>query len=429
MDKREILIAGAGISGLVAGRRLQQEGMRVGIIDARDRVGGRIASFREGGATLEAGPEFIHGHLKETLALLKEFQIPFIEAAGKTYYARSGGFEQHAGTEEYWDILMSKMKALKSDQPFMQFLLENFKGEEFRRLRQQAIRFAEGFDLADVNTVSTVSLIREWELEESIQYRIPGGYGQITDALSAEFILSGGKIFLNRQVKRLQWSANDVGLTTADQHKFQAKKVVITLPVGVFIRAQDPGNYPVLFSPEIPEKMAALQQIGYGTVIKILTQWKTAFWKSKIPDAQFIFFQGDIPTWWTQNPADSNVLTGWVGGPAAAGLSELPEERLLKIAMENLAAIFDISFPELKNLLLYARSINWEKEIFTRGAYSFSLAGYEKARATWRASLEKTLYFAGEACYEGPHGGTVEAAIISGMETAAEVLQDCKNSR
>jgi len=277
-----------------------------------------------------------------------------------------------------------------------------------------------------VNTVSTVSLIREWELEESVQYRIPGGYGQITDALSAEFILSGGKIFLNRQVRQVEWLANDVTLITTDLQKFRAEKVIITLPVGVLTRVTDEGNYPVQFSPDIPDKMEALRQIGYGTVIKVLTQWKTAFWRSKIPDAQFIFSQGEIPTWWTQNPVDSNVLTGWVGGPAAAGLSELPEERLLKMAMENLAAVFEISVPVLQDLLLYARSINWQKEIFTRGAYSFSLAGHEKARATWSMPLEKTLYFAGEACYEGPHGGTVEAAIISGMKTASDVLRDYK---
>ena len=426
MDKRDILIVGAGISGLVAARFLQREGLPVGIIEGRDRIGGRILTFREGGITLEAGPEFIHGHLKETLSLLKEFKIPFREAAGKTYYARSGHFEVHSDGEAYWDILINRMKELKADQPFMQFLLTNFKGEEYRPLRQQAVRFAEGFDLADVNTVSTLSLMREWELEESVQFRIPDGYGQITEALSAEFILAGGKILLNRQVNLLHWSANEVYLTTTDHHKFPAKKIIVTLPVGVLNHLQN-GDYSIQFSPEIPGKRAALGHIGYGSVIKILMRWKRAFWKHYIPDAQFIFSDGNIPTWWMQNPVDSNVLTGWVGGSAADDLSQLPEKELLKIAVENLSAIFNLPVPELNLMLLSAKSVNWKKDAFTRGAYSFSIAGYEKARATWKMPLGKTLYFAGEACYEGPHIGTVEAAIISGLETAHEVLNDYKN--
>lgn len=426
MDKRDILIVGAGIAGLVAARFLQREGLRVSIIEARDRIGGRILSFREGGLTLEAGPEFIHGHLKETLSLLKEFKIPFTEATGKAYYARSGRFEMHSDGEAYWDVLINKMRELKTDQPFMQFLLANFKGEEYRPLRQQAIRFAEGFDLADVNTVSTHSLMREWELEESVQFRIPDGYGQITEALSAEFILAGGKIFLNRQVNLLHWATNEVYLTTTDHHRFPAKKILITLPVGVLNHLQN-GDYSVLFSPEIPGKRVALQHIGYGTVIKILMRWKQAFWQRYIPDAQFIFSDGNIPTWWIRHPDDSKLLTGWVGGAAADDLSELPEKELLKIAVENLSAVFGLSVSSLNAMLLYAQSFNWKKEAFARGAYSFSMAGQEKARAIWKMPLGKTLYFAGEACYEGPYVGTVEAAIVSGLETAREVLKDYKN--
>ena len=425
MEKNSVLIIGAGISGLIAARILIREGIQVGILEARERIGGRIMTFRQGEQILEGGPEFIHGRLKETLSLLKEYRIPFVKTAGKAYYFRSGHFVENM--EDDWDMLIKKMKTVKTDLPFMQFLLENFEGEEFRNLRESAIGFAEGFDLADVHTVSTISLIREWEIEESTQYRIPGGYGQIMIALADEFTSSGGRLFLNRPVAKLKWSKGRVEISTTDNHKFRADKVIITIPVAVLNHFQN-DDYDVSFSPDILTRRVALRQIGFGTAIKVLLQWKTAFWKTIVPDAQFIFSDKDIPTWWTQSPADTNVLTGWVGGRAAEGLSEFTEKELLNIAIENLSSMFGMQPAELNAQLLSAKCVNWKKEIFTRGAYSYTLAGQEAARAIWKEPLEKTLYFAGEACYQGPHGGTVEAAIISGMETARELLKEYKTT-
>ena len=136
MKKKEILIIGAGISGLVAARILRRAGMHVGIIEGRDRTGGRILSIHQNGVTIEAGPEFIHGHLKETISLLKEYKIPFSTAGGKMYYARSGHFEEDSEYGEDWDRLIKKMKTVSKDLPFMQFLLENFNGEGYRKLRE-----------------------------------------------------------------------------------------------------------------------------------------------------------------------------------------------------------------------------------------------------------------------------------------------------
>ncbi|HEY4155785.1 MAG TPA: NAD(P)/FAD-dependent oxidoreductase [Puia sp.] len=422
MDKQEVLIIGAGISGLVMARMLCRAGLKVAVIEARDRIGGRILSIRDRGVTLEAGPEFIHGHLKETVSLLNEYRIPFKETAGKMYYARSGRLELYSEENGDWDLLIKKMKGLKKDLPFTEFLMVNFNAEKFRKLRESAIRFAEGFDLADVHKVSSISLIREWEQEESVQYRIPGGYGQLTEAISREFILSGGKIYLNCPVRELQWVRGDVLITASENQKFRAGRVIVTLPVGVLNHAGYADNA-VRFSPELADKKIALQQIGFGTVIKMVLLWDTTFWKRFTPDLGFIFSEEDIPTWWTQSPTDSNVLTGWVGGKKAETLSGLPEPELLKIALQNLSAIFGLTQAELNAQLVSAKCFNWKKEIFTGGAYSYTLAGYEKARVTWKLPVEDTLYFAGEACYDGPHGGTVEAAIVSGLETARELLK------
>jgi monoamine oxidase len=421
MKNKQVIIAGAGIAGLVAARLLIREGIEVTILEARERTGGRILSEHSGDLTLEAGPEFIHGHLRETIALLKAYDIPYIKTSGKMYFLRNGRFTQEEEIVEHWDLLIKKMKQVKRDLPFIQFLNENFSGDVYQSLRSSAIRYAEGFDLADAQTVSTISLIREWELEATAPYRIPGGYGQLTDALRRDVVSSGGEILLNHEIQHVQWAKADVLVSVSGEQVFRSAKLLVALPAGVLSQKEN-GKYGISFLPEIPQKRSALEHIGFGAVVKILLQWKTPFWKSMIPDAQFILSGKEFPTWWTQHPDDFPLLTGWVGGPGADRLSLLTDEDLMQLALNNLSSMFEIPKTELEKNLTAAKIFNWRNEIFTRGAYSFTLAAFPNARADCKASVDDTLYFAGEACYDGPHGGTVEAAIISGIEAAREII-------
>ncbi len=422
MDKDEILILGAGISGLVAGRMIVRAGKQVTIIEARGRTGGRILSIHRDGQVLEAGPEFIHGHLKETISLLKEFRIEYVQAKGKMYFARAGHFMEDQGNVEDWGLLVKKMRSLKTDLPFLRFLQENFGGEAYSGLRESAIGYAEGFDLADVSRASTLALIREWKQEENApQYRIPGGYSQLTDALASEFTSLGGKIILNMPANHVKWATGELCITVMGKRKLRAKRLLITLPLGVLTH-QETGVFGIQFSPDIFSKREAMEQIGFGNVMKIVLQWHSPFWKQFVPDAQFIISDEEIPTWWTQDPVVSNLLTGWVGGPGAGDLSGLTDKEVVAIALKNLSAIFGIPQQELERKLIESNVFNWQNEIFTRGGYSYSYPGSKGARAILKSSLEGTVYFAGEAYYDGPFGGTVEAAIASGIETATEMI-------
>ncbi len=92
MNKYHIGIAGAGIAGLIAGRELLRAGHAVSIFEARPRTGGRIQSLEVDGYVVETGPEFIHGKLKETLSLLKEYGIPYVPIEGIMYRSNGTGF-------------------------------------------------------------------------------------------------------------------------------------------------------------------------------------------------------------------------------------------------------------------------------------------------------------------------------------------------
>ena len=330
------------------------------------------------------------------------------------------GFNVSYDIVEGWDLLLDKMKILKEDIPFMDFLNKEFPEVQFQPLRNSAIRFAEGFDLADTTTASTKALFAEWEHEEAEQYRVPAGYQTLTHAIENELRSLGGNIYLNKALNRVDWNTNQIQLSAGDD-KFIVDKLIVTLPVSLLIQSGLlPGS--ISFAPSIGEKLDAFRQIGYGTVIKIVLIFRTDFWKSMIPDALFIFSDRYLPTWWTQHPLDIPILTAWLGGPRAEALAGHPESFFLDKAIETLSGIFSISPEEIKNNLTGFRIFNWKKDPWTKGAYSFALPGYAGTNKIYREPVDDRIYFSGEASYDGPHPGTVEAAVVSGLATARQLL-------
>jgi len=420
-------IAGAGISGLVAGLEILTAGHTVTIFEARHRAGGRIQSLDVDGMVVEAGPEFIHGKLSETIGLLKKYRIRYDPIEGKNYIAKKGLLKESDDMVEGWDLLMEQMKSLYDDMPFGEFLERQFPGDRFSALRQTATGFAEGFDLADIQTASTKALYREWKHGEAEQYRIPAGYGTLIHSLEYEFKKGGGKLLTNHPVKGVERNAREIKIYVSGDRAFSLDKLIISLPLSALTEKIN-GPESISFIPALADKAEAFRQIGFGTVIKIVMIWESAFWYQALPEVQFIFSDHFIPTWWTQYPADLPMLTGWLGGPKAARFADNENAFFLDKAMESLSGIFSLSREAIKKGLKHVSIFNWKNEPWSRGAYSYDLAGYSQAKSVCRKSIENKIYFAGEAYYEGPYPGTVEAAVVNGRETARKLLREIKNN-
>jgi len=422
-DKLNIAIAGAGIAGLINGLVLQRAGHSVSIFEARSRTGGRIQSISLAGMVVECGPEFIHGKLKETIGLLKKYNIPYDPIDGKMYGVRAGKLSESDYTTDGWDLLIEKMKSLEKDIPLREFLENNFPGDERIELRKSATGFAEGFDLADPETASTHALILEWQHEESGQFRIPAGYGTLILSLENEFKAGDGKIFLNHPVETVNWNSDNIILGIKGKQKFSVDKLVISLPLSI-LNSSSPAEESIRFFPAIDERIIELNQIGFGSVVKIIMIWEKSFWKDLIPEAQFIFSDQFIPTWWTQYPEDLPMLTGWFGGTRALKFAKESDGFFRDKAIESLSSIFSLPLQKIKEGLKECRIFNWKNEPWSRGAYSYSKVGSEKAKAAFRQPLLNMVYFSGEAYYEGPYPGTVEAAVVNGLQTAELLLRE-----
>jgi monoamine oxidase len=415
-EEYDIIVIGAGAAGLMAASELCVAGKRVLVVEARKRLGGRIHSVQNGQTIIETGAEFVHGDLPITLGLLKEGSIGYHPISGEMQQIKNGKWVEEEHGVQGWDRLMKEMGKLKKDIVFSDFLQLHFKGEEFNTLKNSATGFAQGFDLADISKASTMELYEEWKNEDHEQYRIDGGYTRLVDYLSEKCIKNGCKIVTGHVISDVHWQKNKVTVITSDKKEFTSQKLIVTIPLPLL------QQQTILFDPALPESIKAFQQIGSGSVIKILLEFKNAFWDSGTKQPGFIISDQPIPTWWTQAPEQSNILTGWLGGPPAEKLYHETNDNIIHLAIQSLSAIFNITPGFIQDQLSDAKVFNWDKDPFARGAYSYALPETKEARKFLSEPVEDTLYFAGEALHEGDSPGTVEAALASGRDVAGKIL-------
>ena len=417
MSKPNLIIVGAGAAGLLAARELASS-FSITVLEANNRTGGRILSIPSlfSSKPVEAGAEFVHGHCKLTLQLLKEADVKHEPSDGKMFRHKKDHWAEQTEMVEGWNILLRKMKKVDNDSSLDDFLHEHFGEPEFSNLRLQATHYAEGFDLADTKKVSVRYLYKEWANEEDNFFRIPTGYQSIIDHLQMQCETNGVKILTDKIVNQIEWKKNDLMIFTTDGQAYFANKCIITIPVHTLANPKQPGH--IKFSPSLKQHTEAAKGFGFGNVIKVIMRFRERFWKDKIG---FIISETTFPVWWTQDPDPALLLTGWIGGPPADELGSKSDEELLQQALASLASIFEMKIQELQSLLIEKYIFNWKNIPFAGGGYSYSILESNEARERLCTPVADTIYFAGEAIYDGKSPGTVEAALASGRDIAKKL--------
>jgi monoamine oxidase len=432
---RSIIIIGAGAAGLQAGRRLSAAGFRVILLEAAAEPGGRIFSLTSKGfpATVEGGAEFIHGELPLSLGLMKEAGIVLQPVksemvrrpgAGDPAVAGSLAGSDADGEEEGvmgpdWGALMQEMAGLTEDLPIAEFLAAHFGGERYGQLRESVRRFAEGYDLADMDRASTIALYKEWSGEDGQEeWRPVGGYRGMIDFLAAECRREGAELYCSTPVSEVWWEKGRIAVTTDRGQVFVADTIIVSISLGVLAAGG------LRFVPVLPELDRAVKQLGFGSVIKILLEFKRAFWLDEKPEGRTLFVLSDqaVPTWWTQTDEENCLLTGWLAGDRMRRFQQLDEAARLESCLQSVAAIFSQDLEGVRGELVASMILDWSEEPFVRGGYSFETVGAARARTVLGQAFGGTLYFCGEALYEGAAPGTVEAALQSGWDVAEKII-------
>lgn len=410
-----IIIIGGGAAGLMAASLLSAHAT-VTVLEAEEVCGGRIKTKEVPGFSryLEAGAEFIHGNLPVTLQLLQDAELQYEPVGGKMYRVSGNRLLQENEMFEGWDALLEKMDSLQEDMTLDDFFRHYYADEKYNELKQQVRSFAQGFDLADPALASVKSLYEEWSAEEQQNYRLTGGYRRLVDHLSTICRQNGCNILTGMPVAKVEWQTGKVKVF-AGNTVYEGNGLLVTIPASLL---QQPHKS-IEFVPALTDHYKAAGCIGMGSVIKIVLEFKEKCWEA---DTGFLLSNEMVPTWWTQLPEDNNILTGWIGGPGTRTFSAYTDDEIRLVALRSLAAILDRPVDFLDNNLKAIAIYNWQKNKYACGAYTFETLTSGEARKLLQVPIDDTIWFAGEALYEGAHPGTVEAALVSGKNAAENIL-------
>jgi monoamine oxidase len=416
----DALIIGGGIAGLTAARCLIEAGLQITLLEARDRLGGRIYTHHTPQFPVELGAEFVHGRPPEILALAAEGAVPIVPVEGKFRRKIHGSLANAGRLMEKVDKLFACMPADEPDQSFQHYLDRTGAADE---VKQQALRYVEGFHAADPALISVHSLIRDSRAEEAIQgdhqYRIGSGYCDLVRAVAERIDPKLCRIVKNAVVREIIWQRGEV-IACTSAAEFKAPRAIITLPLGV-LKANS-----VAFSPPLPEKQKAMSFLEMGPVIRVSLCFATKFWQDdpEMADLSFLFTDDpEFPTWWTSNSLPYPILTAWAAGPNAGTHTGRSHDEIIHSAVRALSRILELDESKLRQQLTGTYVHDWQEDPFSRGAYSYASVGGIDAAKALAASVDETLYFAGEATNFEGYNGTVHGAMATGVRAAEELLQ------
>lgn len=434
---RRVIVAGAGLAGLMAARELEAAGARVTVVEARDRVGGRVHTLRGGFARrqhAEAGADIIEGEqtLVRELASSLGLETVRILRQGFGYYGpdRAGRRRIHTAPGTFEELPRRLRREIgdfcladkRWDSGVAGGLASQSVADWLTRTRAEpafvaGVRALRGFFLADPEDLSLLAVVDQFASftppgtppGEGQMFRITGGNDRLPSAMARAL---KRPVILSAILRRVRQDAGGVRVTIEERgtlRELVGDYCVVTLPAST---ARD-----VRFHPALPDQQRrAIATLKYGNATRMALQFARPFWrKAGRPRA----FGSDLPLGAVWDGAEEQcngpgMLILLAGGNASRSLREIVER-------EGDSGLVDrLSWLGKPTALVATQTVTWEDERWSRGGYAYFDPSFEPELRPWLSRPAGRVLFAGEhtsAQFQGYMNGAIE----SGKRAAAEV--------
>ncbi|MGE5103002.1 MAG: flavin monoamine oxidase family protein, partial [Deltaproteobacteria bacterium] len=238
----DVAVIGAGAAGLAAARALHEHDINVVVLEARERIGGRILTHRDAATSIpvELGAEFIHGSAPELEEIARKAALATVDISGRRWQIFG---ERLRPADDFWDRLDRVMRRLDKrrtpDRSFEGFLSKKPGGRRLAHDRRLALQYVEGFHAADPSRISERALADGGSPGDDVRERRIGrvldGYDRVIDWLASPL---GDQVRLSAVVTRIRWAPGNVSIEVRhpdgrSRPSVNARAAIVTVPLGV----------------------------------------------------------------------------------------------------------------------------------------------------------------------------------------------------
>lgn len=446
----DVVVVGAGVSGLTAARRLTQAGKRVVVLEARDRIGGRTHSLRSpDGRVTDLGASWIHGiedgpvhEIARGFGMpMVEFTVGSFQVDGRpiAYYGPDGALLSPEAAEAFaadihtFDAALVSLVAASEPGAHLSYgdaveatlaafrATQKWSGDRAQRVREFLRHRTEEQYGVWIDELDAHGLDDDATNGDEVVF--PEGYDRLALGI-ASGLAPALDIRLDHVVSRVTWretdsvdgSAGDAGVRISTPHgDFTASQAIVTVPVGV-LQSED-----FSIDPPLPEPVAgALSRLRMNAFEKVFLRFPERFWDE---DVYAIRRQGEAGQWWhswydlTALHGEPTLLT-FAAGPCARAIRDWSDE---EVAVSVLASLREL-YGDRVSAPVRVDVTHWQDDPFSLGSYAYMTVGSHTSDHDLLATpVGGVLHLAGEATWTDDPA-TVTAAACSGERAAARVL-------
>lgn len=414
-ESKSVIVVGAGISGLAAAKKLQDNGFIVTVLEAQEKVGGRLRTNRSLGIAFDEGASWIHGTDGNPITDLAEeasMTSFFTDDDSRKSYDIGGVVRSAAIYDEaednLYDILANLMNSGSETQSFQTVFNAQYPNYANDRLYKFFLSSYITFDTGDLDKLSSL-LYDEGEVFGGEERIITNGYDTIANHLA-----NGLTVQLNQRVTKVDYSTNKVKITHNNTVS-EADYVIVTVPLGVL------KQNIITFVPELPTtKLTAIEKVGMNCVNKFLLTWDTAFWD----DVQYISYTPETRDKFNYfvnvkkfHPS-VNALMTFAYADYGRQTETMSDDQIVAEIMTHLKDIYGNNIPNPTNLL----RTKWNSNENSFGSYSYTAVGTKMEHFSNLAeTVNDKLFFAGEHTEED-YFSTAHGAYLSGKREAEKII-------